>query len=115
LIAGHAGLLLFDGHLRPGVPGITLPFALAYRPAFTAIGIIAGWLAAHSPHVVGAGSYGQSWWMLAMLTALTAPIVFAFTHRILPVVPRHVRAELPVQFDGALRIAARLPPATLGP
>jgi sulfoxide reductase heme-binding subunit YedZ len=35
-------------------------------------------------HVVGAGTHGRSWWMIAMLTALTAPIVFAFTHRMLP-------------------------------
>jgi sulfoxide reductase heme-binding subunit YedZ len=35
-------------------------------------------------HVVGAGTHGRSWWMIAMLTALTAPIVFAFTYRILP-------------------------------
>lgn len=118
VIAGHAGLLLFDGYLRPGIAGITLPFALSYRPVFTGIGIIAGWLAAilglsfyarkrigvktwrslHRftivvyllaiGHVVGAGTHGRSWWMLAMLTALTAPIVFAFTYRILPAVDR---------------------------
>ena len=114
LIAGHAGLLLFDGYLRPGLAGITLPFALSYRPLFTGIGIIAGWLAAilglsfyarrrigvktwrrmHRftivvyllalGHVIGAGTNGQSWWMLGMLSTLTAPIVFAFTYRMLP-------------------------------
>ncbi len=114
LIAGHAGLLLFDGYLQPGLAGITLPFALGYRPVFTGIGIIAAWLAAilglsyygrrrigaktwrslHRftiiayllalAHIVGAGTHGRSWWMLAMLTALTAPIVFAFSYRILP-------------------------------
>jgi len=45
LIAGHAGLLLFDGWQRPGLAQITLPSAFAYRPAFTEIAIIAGWLA----------------------------------------------------------------------
>ena len=45
LIAAHAGLLLLDGYLRPGLAGITLPFALGYRPLFTGIGVIAGWLA----------------------------------------------------------------------
>jgi sulfoxide reductase heme-binding subunit YedZ len=118
LILGHAGLLLFDGWLRPGLTGIALPFALAYRPAFTGIGIIAGWLAAilglsfyvrrrigvktwramHRftivvyllalGHVVGAGTQGRSWWMLALLGALTAPIVFTFTYRMLPAQPR---------------------------
>jgi methionine sulfoxide reductase heme-binding subunit len=118
LIVAHAGLLLFDGYLRPGLAGITLPFALGYRPAFTGIGIIAGWLAMilglsfyvrkrigvktwrfmHRftiivyllalGHVVGAGTNGRSWWMVALLTALTAPIVFAFTYRVLPASPR---------------------------
>lgn len=118
LIAGHAGLLLFDGYLRPGLAGISLPFALSYRPAFTGIGIIAGWLALilglsfyarkrigvrtwrslHRftivvyllalGHIIGAGTHGSSWWMLAMLSALTTPIVFAFTYRVLPAVPR---------------------------
>ena len=35
-------------------------------------------------HVVGAGTDGRSGWMIALLTALTAPIVFAFTYRMLP-------------------------------
>jgi hypothetical protein len=39
-------------------------------------------------HVVGAGTSGRSWWMLAMLSMLTAPIVFGFTYRILPAAPR---------------------------
>ena len=35
-------------------------------------------------HVVGSGTDARSWWMIAMLTALTAPIVFGFTYRMLP-------------------------------
>ncbi|MHB1570930.1 MAG: hypothetical protein ACYC0H_17245 [Solirubrobacteraceae bacterium] len=123
LIAGHGTLLLFDSYLRPGLAGITLPFALSYRPAFTGIGIIAGWLAAilglsfyarkrigtrvwrslHRftivvyllalGHVVGAGTHGRSWWMLTLLTMLTAPIVFAFTYRVLPALERERRGE----------------------
>ena len=114
LIVAHAGLLLFDSYLRPGLAGITLPFALAYRPAFTGIGIIAGWLAAilglsfyarkwigvktwrfmHRftivvyllavVHVIGSGTDARSPWMAALLTGLTAPIVFTFTYRMLP-------------------------------
>lgn len=121
LIATHAGVLLLDGYLRPGLAGITLPFALAYRPVFTGIGIIAGWLAVllglsfyvrkrigtktwrrlHRftiavyvlavAHVVGAGTDRHSWWMLGLLGALTAPIVFLFTYRVLPA-PRPSRA-----------------------
>ena len=114
LIAAHGGVLLADGYLRPGIAGITLPFQMSYRPLWTGIGIIGAWLAAilglsfyarrwigaktwrwlHRwiivayvlalGHVVGAGTDGRSPWMIAMLTALTAPIVFAFTYRVLP-------------------------------
>ena len=114
LIVVHGGLLLFDSYLRPGLAGVTLPFAMGYRPLFTGLGIIGGWLAAilglsfyarkwigtktwrrmHRftivvyllalVHVVGAGTNGRSPWMLAMLAGLTAPIVFAFTYRMLP-------------------------------
>jgi methionine sulfoxide reductase heme-binding subunit len=145
LIAGHAGLLLFDGYLRPGLAGITLPFALSYRPMFTGIGIIAGWLAAilglsfyarkrigvktwrslHRftivvyllaiGHVVGAGTHGRSWWMLAMLTALTTPIVFAFTYRILPPVDRRAPSTTsPVQVRQLPASPARLAPRGKG-
>ena len=118
LIVTHAGLLLFDSYLRPGLAGITLPLALSYRPLFTGIGIIAGWLAAvlglsfyarkwigvktwrfmHRftivvyllalAHVVGSGTDARSPWMVALLTVLTAPIVFAFSYRMLPPAPR---------------------------
>jgi sulfoxide reductase heme-binding subunit YedZ len=118
LIAAHAGLLLFDPYLRPGLGGITLPFELAYRPLFTGIGIVAGWLAAILAlsfyarkrigprtwrflhrftivayllalvHLIGSGTDARSPWMLAMLTGLTAPIVFGFTYRVLAALPR---------------------------
>jgi sulfoxide reductase heme-binding subunit YedZ len=114
VIVAHAGVLLADGWLRPGIAGIALPFQLGYRPVWTGIGIIAGWLALilglsfyvrkwigtrtwrwlHRwtlavyvlalGHAVGAGTDGRSAWMLVMLTLLTAPIVFAFTYRMLP-------------------------------
>jgi sulfoxide reductase heme-binding subunit YedZ len=126
LIVAHGGLLLFDTYLRPGLAGVSLPFAMSYRPLFTGIGIIAGWLAAilglsfyarrrigaktwrrmHRftivayllalGHVVGAGTNGTSPWMLAMLTALTAPIVFAFSYRMLPSRPGRDRSSRPV-------------------
>ena len=114
LITAHGGVLLADGYLRPGVAGITLPFQMSYRPVWTGIGIIAAWLTAilgpsfyarkwigvktwrwlHRwiiaayllalVHVVGAGTDGRSPWMVALLTILTAPIVFVFTYRMLP-------------------------------
>ena len=45
LIAAHGGVLLLDGYLRPGLAGVTLPFALGYRPFWTGLGVIGGWLA----------------------------------------------------------------------
>jgi sulfoxide reductase heme-binding subunit YedZ len=44
-------------------------------------------------HAVGAGSDGRSTWMVAMLTILTAPIVFALTYRWLPAAPRTPAAK----------------------
>lgn len=44
-IAVHGAALLGDHWLKPGWRGITIPFALSYRPAFTGAGIIAGYLA----------------------------------------------------------------------
>jgi sulfoxide reductase heme-binding subunit YedZ len=118
LVVAHAGVLLFDGYLRPGIAGIALPFQLGYRPLWTGIGIIGGWLAIilglsfyvrkwigvrtwrwlHRwtiavyvlalGHAVGAGTDGRSTWMIVMLALLTAPIVFAFTFRMLPAAPR---------------------------
>ena len=94
--------------------GLTVPFTLAYRPLFTGLGIIAGWLAAilglsfyarkrigartwrrmHRftivayvlalVHVIGAGTDVRNPWMLALLSGLTAPIAFAFSYRMLP-------------------------------
>jgi hypothetical protein len=102
LVVAHAGLLLADGYLRPGLAGIALPFHLSYRPLWTGTGIIAGWLAMilglsfyarkwigaktwrwlHRwtlavyvlavGHAIGSGTDGRSTWMLAMLTVLTA-------------------------------------------
>jgi sulfoxide reductase heme-binding subunit YedZ len=123
LVVAHAGLLLADGYLRPGLAGIALPFHLSYRPLWTGTGIIAGWLAAilglsfyarkwigaktwrwlHRwtlavyvmavGHAIGAGTDGRSTWMLAMLTLLTAPIVFAFSYRMLPAARRQPPAR----------------------
>ncbi|MFN8162927.1 MAG: ferric reductase-like transmembrane domain-containing protein [Solirubrobacterales bacterium] len=45
-IAVHGVTLLGDPWLHPGVAGVTVPFAMSFRPAFTGIGIIGGYLAA---------------------------------------------------------------------
>jgi methionine sulfoxide reductase heme-binding subunit len=125
LIAAHGGVLLLDGYLRPSLAGITLPFALGYRPFWTGLGVIGGWLALilagsfyvrrwiglktwrwlHRwtlavyllalAHVIGAGTDGRSTWMLAVLTMLVAPSVFALAYRMLPATPRPAQARSP--------------------
>ena len=45
-IGAHGLLLLPDHWLHPGAAGITVPFAIGYRPAATALGIVGGYLAA---------------------------------------------------------------------
>ncbi len=44
-IGAHGVLLLGDSWLNPGVTGITIPFTLEYRPVWTGLGILAGYLA----------------------------------------------------------------------
>ena len=45
-IAVHGITLLGDAWLHPGIVGVTVPFAIAYRPLSTGLGIVAGYLAA---------------------------------------------------------------------
>lgn len=44
-IAAHGVFLLLDKVLHPGVIGITVPFALNYRPLWTGLGILSGYMA----------------------------------------------------------------------
>ncbi len=44
-IGAHGVLLLGDGWLKPGISGIAIPFTVAYRPLWTGVGILAGYLA----------------------------------------------------------------------
>ena len=113
LIAAHAGLLLFDTYLRPGLVAIILPFTMVTAhcsPAWASS--LAGSLCCSSAasdirkrigtklwrrihrftivtyvlalvHVVGSGTDVRSPWLIATLTGLTAPIAFAFSYRVL--------------------------------
>jgi methionine sulfoxide reductase heme-binding subunit len=113
-IAVHAITLLGDRWLNPGAVGLLVPFAIDYRPLYTGIGVIAGYLALliglsfyvrrwiHPRrwrrlhrftilvyllgviHVVGAGSDAETVWLRAVLFATGAPILFLFLLRILP-------------------------------
>ena len=41
----HGVLLLGDKWLKPGLTGIAIPFSISYRPLWTGLGIIAGYIA----------------------------------------------------------------------
>ncbi len=45
-IGAHGLFMLGDGWLKPGITGITVPFTLGYRPLWTGLGILAGYMAA---------------------------------------------------------------------
>src|SRR5579864_7343965 len=45
-IGVHGLALLGDPWLRPGPGGLLIPFSMTYRPLYTGLGIIAGYLAA---------------------------------------------------------------------
>jgi methionine sulfoxide reductase heme-binding subunit len=45
-IAVHGITLLGDPWLNPGVAGVAVPFAMSFKPLFTGLGVVAGYLAA---------------------------------------------------------------------
>ena len=111
-IALHGLALLGDGWLRPGLRGITVPFALHYRPIYTGLGIIAGYLAVllgpsfylrrrigparwrklhrltiaiwflAAVHTVGAGSDAARPWLRLIVVTPIAPILYLFVLRL---------------------------------
>ncbi|HEX8741789.1 MAG TPA: ferric reductase-like transmembrane domain-containing protein [Thermoleophilaceae bacterium] len=113
-IAVHGITLLGDSWLNPGAKGLLVPFAMEYRPLFTGLGIVGGYLAAflglsfyvrrrigakrwrrmHRAtvltyvlgvvHTLGAGTDASAPWMRAVMLATGAPIVFLFLLRVLP-------------------------------
>ena len=113
-IAAHGVLLLGDKWLKPGIPGITIPFTLAYRPLWTGLGILAGYLAlALGPtfylrrrigarrwrlvhratvlvyalgvlHSVGSGTDGASPWFTTIVIATAIPITGLLIIRLRP-------------------------------
>ena len=113
-IAVHGITLLGDSWLNPGAKGLLVPFAMEYKPFFTGVGIIGGYLAAflgltfylrrrigakrwrkmHRAtvlvyvlgviHTLGAGTDASAPWMRAVLIATGAPIFFLFLLRVLP-------------------------------
>jgi methionine sulfoxide reductase heme-binding subunit len=111
-IAVHGVSLLADPWLHPGVAGVAVPFAMRYRPAFTGLGILAGYLAAllglsfyarrrigarlwrraHRAtvlvyalgvvHALGAGSDASAPWLRMFVLVTGAPILVLFLRRV---------------------------------
>jgi len=112
-IAVHGASLLGDHWLGPGIKGILVPFAISYRPQYTGLGIIAGYLALllgpsyylrrrigtrrwrslhratvlvwamGAVHALGAGSDGTSVWLRAIVVVTGIPIIYLFVLRLL--------------------------------
>jgi methionine sulfoxide reductase heme-binding subunit len=113
-IASHGAALLGDHWLKPGWRGITIPFAMNYRPEFTGMGIIAGYLAAllgpsfylrrrigtrrwrslhrltvmvwalSAAHTLGAGTDAPSLWLRAVALAPAVPVAYLLVLRLAP-------------------------------
>jgi sulfoxide reductase heme-binding subunit YedZ len=124
-IAVHGLTLLGDRWLHPGPAGIAVPFAMDYRPLWTGIGIVAGylgavlglsfyvrrrlgarrWRNAHRltplvyvlavTHTLGAGTDAAAPWLRTGLVTLSAPLVYLAVLRALPAPGRHANARRP--------------------
>jgi len=112
-IAVHGLTLLGDTWLKPGLAGITVPFSLSYRPIWTGLGLIAGYLALllgptfylrkrigarrwrklhrattivwllAAAHALGSGSDAGTLWLRAIVLLPAVPIIYALTARLL--------------------------------
>jgi methionine sulfoxide reductase heme-binding subunit len=110
-IAIHGVTLLGDPWLNPGLSGLAIPFHMAYRPVFTGVGIIGGYVAAalglsfyirrrigaklwrklhrFTPvayvmslvHAIGAGTDASTPWLRTFMLATAAPITVLFVMR----------------------------------
>jgi len=113
-IAVHGITLLGDTWLDPGPVGIAVPFAMAYKPLFTGLGIVGGYLAAalglsfyarrrigpklwrklHRAtilvyvlavvHTLGAGTDASEPWLRVAMAVTGAPILYLLVVRMLP-------------------------------
>jgi sulfoxide reductase heme-binding subunit YedZ len=111
-IAVHGVTLLADPWLHPGLAGVSVPFAMRYRPAFTGLGVVAAYTAAllglsfyarrsigarlwrrmHRAtvvvyvlgvaHALGSGTDASTPWLRAFLLVTGIPIVALFVRRI---------------------------------
>ena len=134
-IAIHGVTLLGDAFIHPTLTQIAVPFTLGYRPGFTGLGIIAGWLAVflglsfyarksigaklwrklHRAtiavwalgvvHTLGAGTDASQTWMQAILLLTGLPIVFLFLLRVLPSASRGAVSAPPARSPAERRLS----------
>jgi sulfoxide reductase heme-binding subunit YedZ len=113
-IAVHGITLLGDAWLNPGLTGVLVPFTMGYKPAYTGLGTVAGYLAlalglsfyarrrigaklwrkAHRAtvvvyvlalvHTLGAGTDAGSSWLRAFMLSTAVPIGVLFVMRVRP-------------------------------
>jgi sulfoxide reductase heme-binding subunit YedZ len=130
-IAIHGLSLLGDPWLHPGVKGVTVPFAMGYRPVYTGLGIVAAYLAgllglsfyarrrigarlwrrAHRAtiavyvlgvvHALGAGTDAGSAWLRRGLVVSSLPLAYFLVLRLAP------RARGPKPARGPAATASR--------
>jgi sulfoxide reductase heme-binding subunit YedZ len=126
-IAVHGLTLLGDPFLNPGITGISIPFAMDYRPLWTGLGIIAGglaavlglsfyfrkrigarlWRKAHRAtivvyilgvmHTLGAGTDATSPWLLYPLALASAWIAVLFVARVASAVRKGRKRSAPAR------------------
>lgn len=124
-ISLHGLALLGDHWLKPSIAGIAIPFTMSYRPLFTGLGILGGYLAAlfglsfyvrrrigarlwrrmHRAtvlvwvlgvvHTLGAGSDASTIWLRGFIAATGVPIVYLIVLRTLQSVAGERSLALP--------------------
>jgi methionine sulfoxide reductase heme-binding subunit len=129
-IAIHGATLLGDPWLNPGPTGIAVPFTMPYRPLWTGLGIVAGylgallgltfyvrrrigprlWRQAHRltvvvyglavAHTLGAGTDASTPWMRVWLFATVPVIAVLFAARMLGTGRSRARTRTAMRSDG---------------
>ncbi len=132
-IVVHGLALLGDTWLKPGLSGIAVPFSMSYRPAFTGLGIIAGYLALllgpsfylrrligarrwrklhrltpivwvlAAVHTLGSGTDGGTLWLRAVVLAPLPVLAYLLVVRLLT---QRARARPPGRSQPHVTVAA---------
>lgn len=122
-IGVHGVALLGDPWMHPTVVQIAVPFTIGYRPLWTSLGILGGWIAAllglsfyarsrigpklwrrahpwtvlawalSVAHTLGAGTDVRERWLQGLVLAFAVPTVFLFLRRVVPGDPKREAAR----------------------